>query len=169
MRKVFATSLQRHSSYRHEGISASCTYVSNFNSMSVKGRPYLAPRKDGEPNQLSKGVIHHFYVTERFPLYYTIRTLSSTTSNENKPNEDPTKPSTTFHEPINIKQVMSSSKTVEYHAKINKKTNIAQLVQNVPPSSLLARMVSSYFDLVSYFLPKGYPASTGFGILNTLS
>ena len=166
MRKLFATSLQRHPPHRHEGTKASCTYVSNFNSMSVIGRPYLARRKHIEPKKLSQGVIHQFYAIKRFAPAFSIRTLSSTTVNENKQHdEDPTKP---FHEPINIKQVLSPSKTVEYHVKISKKTNDQQLVQNVPPSSLFARMVSSYFDLVSYFLPKGYPASTGIGILNTL-
>ena len=156
MRKVFATSLQRHSSYRQEGVGASCTCVSNFKNI---GRQYSTPRKYVEVGkQRSQGVLQHFYATKIFSPAFSIRTLSSTTVNENNQTHQPS------HESINIKQVLSPSKTVEYHVKINSKTNHQQLVQNVPPSSLLARMVSSYFDLVSYFLPKGYPASTGIEI-----
>ena len=215
MRKLFATTLQRRSSYSHEG-PASSTYVSNsnFGCLRIVGRRYIAPRKYFGSGKLLQGVSHHLYATKIcFPVV-AIRTLISTpvhgdtkekynkdeinneigsrdTTISSKSNEnvdvtsippsnttapasttihDPTtsqknKHSTTFHDhdPINIKQILSPSKTIEYHVKTNTKNNTQQLVQNVPPSSLFSRMVSSYFDVVSYFLPKGYPASTGLG------
>ena len=174
MRKLFATSLQRRSSYCHEGHGASWTYVSNsnFNSIRFIGRRYIAHRTYFESGKLSRGVLHHIYASKLCFPAFPIRALSTTTVHDDTTNNNQNDPatnqkhkqSTTFHEPnINIKQILSPSKTIEYHVKTNKKNNNQQLVQNVPPSSLFARMVSSYFDLVSYFLPKGYPSSTGLG------